>query len=60
MSLCLSLDCYPLPIDLKKKIFIEFVTVSFLFYVLGVFLARRHVDLSFLTRDRMCTPCIET
>ena len=39
------------------KVFIELPTILLLFYVL-VFLAMRHVDLSFLTRDQTHTPCI--
>ena len=40
------------------KVFIEFVTILLLFYVL-VFWPRGMWDLSSLTRDRTCTPCIE-
>ena len=39
------------------KVFTEFVTISLLFYVL-VFWPRGMWDLSSLTRDRTCTPCI--
>ena len=40
-----------------KKVFIEFVTISLLFYVL-VFWPQGMWDLSSLTRDQTCTPCI--
>ena len=40
------------------KVFIEFVTVLFLFYVLVFFWPRGLWDLSSLTRDRTRTPCI--
>ena len=39
------------------KVFIEFVTVLLLFYVL-VFWQQGMWDLSYLTRDQTCTPCI--
>ena len=39
------------------KVFIEFVTILLLFYVL-VFWLQGKWDLSSLTRDRTCTPCI--
>ena len=39
------------------NVFIEFVTVLFLFYAL-FFSPRGMWDLSFLTRDQTCTPCI--
>ena len=39
------------------KVFIEFVTLLFLFYVL-VFWSQGMWDLSSLTRDQTCTPCI--
>ena len=39
------------------KIFIEFVTVSFLFYVL-VFLALKPVGSCSLIRDQTHTPCV--
>ena len=40
--------------------FIEFVTILLLFYVLFFFffLPRGMLDLSYLTRDRTCIPCI--
>ena len=38
------------------KVFIEFVTISLLFYVLD-FWPQDMWDLSSLTRDRACTPC---
>ena len=40
------------------KVFIEFVTISLLFFVFWVFLARGMWDLSSPTRDWTCTPCI--
>ena len=39
------------------KVFIEFVTILLLFYVL-VFWPRGMWDLSSLTRDQTCTPCL--
>ena len=39
------------------KVFIEFVTMLLLFYV-SVFWPQGMWDLSSLTRDRTCTPCI--
>ena len=39
------------------KVFIEFDTILLLFYIL-VFWPRVMWDLSSLTRDRTCTPCI--
>ena len=41
------------------KVFIEFVTTLLLFYVLG-FQLQGVWDLSFLTRDQICIPCIES
>ena len=39
------------------KVFIEFVTILLLFHVL-IFWPEGMQDLSSLTRDRTCTPCI--
>ena len=39
------------------KVFIEFVTILFLFYVLALW-SRGLWDLSSLTRDQTCTPCV--
>ena len=40
------------------KVFIGFVTLLLLFYVLGFFWPRDMWDVSSLTRDQTCSPCI--